>query len=199
MQVAPVGRQLTSAPLLVSDANPPIGPSTVSDPSFTSGDSRTPSEMEQGRFIFFAPDDASAVDYAKEDMDDDDDGVVNSHATLPVPITVASTNQIPVMTLDPEARDPGARDHDTLSQNRELDIGSHLARIMLNKPSPTTAARVTMSAGAHTCRSALKRCRSVAFGSRVGGRSSKCRRSEEIPSTLKDRGRDSSARPHSAL
>ncbi len=194
IQVATVGRQLPSAPSLATHANPLIGPSTVSDPSFTSGDSRTFSERQRGRFIYPAPDDASAVDYTKEDMDDDDDGVVDSHLILPKPITAAPTDHIPLMTLDPEARDG-----DSLFRNRVLLNRSDLARVRLNETLPTTAARVTMSSGANTCRCAVKRYTGDAFGEGVEARSSKYRRSEEVFSTLKDHGGDSSARPRSAV
>ena len=78
IQVAIVGRQLPSAPSSALDANPQIGPSTVSDPSLTSGDSRTFSKRRCGWLIYPAPDDSSAVDYTKEVMDDDEDGVVDS-------------------------------------------------------------------------------------------------------------------------
>lgn len=92
-------------------------------------------------------------------MDDDDDGVVDSHVILPKPITAAPTDHIPIMTSDPVARN-----NDTLFRYRDLDDRSDLAPVKLNDPLPTTAARVTMSSGADPRRCAVKRDRNDAFG-----------------------------------
>lgn len=154
IQVPTVTRQVAS-PFV----NPVIGPSTVSDPSFNSEGSRTLSELQQGRFIFPAPDDASAVDYTKEDMDDDDDGVVDSHAILPKPIAATASDHIQIVTSDPMAWNSN-----TLFLNRNLDDRPDLAPVKLSDPMPSIATRMNKSSGGIRDRYAAKRDRYDAFG-----------------------------------
>ena len=234
IQVASSGRQLRSAPSSARDANPQIGPSTVSNPSFTSGDSRTFSERRRGILIYPAPDDASAVDYTKEDMEDDEDGVVDSPLiqhlpgteSHPPPIGGGLANlkadpsattvwhslpddQMPRMSLDPRAVEA-----DSLVRNPVVEVSADLARVQLNGTLRMAAAGVTMSSGADARlvssrsligthrllrRCAVKRYRYDAFLEGVEARSSKYCRSEEVLSTHKDHGGDSTARPRSAV
>lgn len=189
IQVAAIGRQLPFDPKLAQNAKLLIGPSTVSDASFTSGDSNTFSERQRGRFFFPAADDASAVDYSK-DMDDDSDGVVDSYLILPEPISAAPSSHIPLVTLDSKGCHGGSP-----SRNLVLEVPSDLARPKLTDTMPTTAARLTMSSGASSRRCAVKRYRRDAFGEGVETTSSKYRRIDEILATLKDHCGDSSSRP----
>ena len=116
---------------------------------------------------------------------------------------------MPVMTLDPEALEG-----DTLFRNLVVDDRSDLARVQLNGTLPITAARAIVSSRANTCLQlswtlamnlrlprpyAVKRYRSDAFVEGVEARSSKHTRSEEVLSTQKDPGGDSSSRPRSAV
>lgn len=192
IQVAAPGCQLPFAPSVAQNANPVIGASTVSEPSFTSGDSRTFTERQQGRFFFPAADDTSAVDYTKEDLDDDNDGVVDSLLSLPKSNTPAPSDHIPLMPLDPGCRDG-------ISRSRVLDVPSDLARAKLNVSLRTTAARPTMSSGVNTRLRSLKRIRGAASVESDDAGFSNYRRSEDILSTLKDHGGHSSAQLRSGV
>lgn len=77
IQVASVGRQVATASSSALDANCEIGPSIVSNPSFTSEGSRTFSKRRRRWLIYLAPD-TPAVDYMKQDTEDDKDGVVDN-------------------------------------------------------------------------------------------------------------------------
>jgi hypothetical protein len=234
IQVASSGRQLRSAPSSAWDANPQIGPSTVSNPSFTSGDSRTFSERRRGILIYRAPDDASAVDYTKEDMEDDEDGVVDSPMIQHLPGTESRPPLIGVgfanLIADPSVTTvwhelpedqmprttlgPRAVQADSFVRSPVVDASADLARVQLNGTLPLVATGVTMSSGADARlvssrslagshrllrRCAAKRYRNDAFLEGVEARSSKYCRSEDVLSTHKDHGGDSTARPRSAM
>lgn len=204
-QVPSVGRQLSPNPSCALEANHVIGPSTVSDPSFTSEDSRTFSERRRGWLIYCAPDDASAVDYTKEDMDNDDDGVVDSPPIQAQPITATPHDQIPVMTVVPEGPLGEA-----VFRNSVVDGRAHLARLDLNSTLPYTAPRGTLSLGRNPClqraplsslthrllrRRAVKRHRDAAFLGMDEAIPSKYTRSEEPVFTMKAYSGATSSRP----
>lgn len=189
IQVAPPGCQIPFAPSVAQNANPLIGASTVSEPSSTSGDSRTFTERQQGRFFFPAADDASAVDYTKEDLDDDNDGVVDSLLSLPKSKSPAPSDHIPLRPLDPGCPDG-------ISRSRVPDVPSDLARAKLNVSLRTTAARPTMSSGGMR---SLKRIRGAASMESDDAGFSNYRRSEDILPTLKDHGGHSSEQLRSGV
>jgi hypothetical protein len=99
------------------------------------------------------------VDYTKEVMDDDEDGVVDSHVILPNRIMAATTDHNPIMTSGPVARI-----NDTLVHSRDLDVHCDLVLVKLKDPLQTTAARVGLSSGADHRRVVGKRDRNDAFG-----------------------------------
>lgn len=204
-QVAAVGRQLSPLPSCALDANLVLGPSTVSDPSITSEDSRTFSERRRGRLIYCAPDDASAVDYTKEDMDNDEDGVVDSPPIPTQPIIANRHDQIGVMTSV-----AAAPQVEVVFRNSVVDGRAYLARFDLNSSLPNTVARCTLSLGANTRlhparltseshrllrRRALKRRRSGALMEMDEAPFSKHTRSEEPVFTKKDSSGDTSSPP----
>ena len=209
LQVSRTGCHLPSAPLTTLPAHFQIGPSTVSDPSFTSADSRTPSERQRGCLICPAPDNASAVDCTKEDMDDDEDGVVDSPFVLPNPISVSLDERMPMITLHPEALEG-----DTPFRNPVVDDRSDLALAELNGAERLAGARQTMSCGSSPrvqpsrslavthrllLRRGVKRFRGEGFVEGVVVRATKYTRSEDIPSFQRDSGRDITSHPRDAI
>lgn len=56
-----------------------------------------------GCLIYPAPNHASVVDHAKEDIDDDKDGVVDSYLVHPKPIFMTADKQMLVITLHLQA------------------------------------------------------------------------------------------------
>lgn len=197
-----------SAPSAAFRANPEIGPSTVSDPSFTSEDCRTFSERQRGCLIYPAPDDASAVDYTKEDMDDDEDGVVNSSLVQQNPTLTTQDEQMPVITWRPTALEEV-----TPTLNPVVDDWSDLALLELNDAADLTEPRHTMSSGSdprvqlsrslavtHRLlrRRGVKRYRGDVVVEGVVVRASEYTRSEEILSFQKDSRRDFSSQPRGA-
>lgn len=140
MQVSRAGCHLPLAPFATIRINHKIGPSTVSDSSFISEDSKTFTKRQRGCLIYPTLNDASTVGSTKKEMHDDEDGVLDSSLVHPKPISTTLDKQMPVITLHLEALED-----DTHFPNPLVGDWSHLALVKLNKAMRFPGARLTMS------------------------------------------------------